>query len=115
MGICQGSLRPVPETQHMVSWFLADVAALENYYGSGFDGNKLPKRQDVETIAKDTVLSSLRAATRNTKKGRYSKGSHSFAVLALIDPEKVTALSPWAKRFLSILSKKMRALASRAP
>ena len=96
--------------QSMESWFLADIAALRIYYGSELNENCLPKRKDIENIEKDTVIDSIRAATVNTRKGRYSKGNHSFGILMSIDPNIVANHSPWAKRFISLLSNKMRSI-----
>jgi hypothetical protein len=46
-----------------------------------------------------------------TVKGRSprhtSKGPHSFKILALIDPVKVTAASPWAQRFVQKVKAQM--------
>jgi hypothetical protein len=39
-------------------------------------------------------------------KGRYDKGSHSFELLALVDPKKVAGASPHAKRLFDTLRKK---------
>ena len=96
--------------QLMEAWFLADVAALNAYYGSGFNDNALPGRTDIEKISKDTVLSSLHESTRHTTKGSYSKGNHAFGILAIIDPYKVMNKSPWAKRFVTLLTEKMHSV-----
>ena len=39
----------------------------------------------------------------------YEKSEHSFVILSRIDPEKVIAASPWAKRFIDELKSKMDA------
>jgi len=96
--------------QSMESWFLADVATLKSYYGQRFRENSLPNRPDIESIPKDTVLSSLIAASRDTLKGSYDKGDHSFEILAKVNPDKVISQSPWARRFVTLLSEKMRIL-----
>lgn len=85
--------------QCMESWFLADPETLTDYFGQGFQQSALPKNPNVEAIAKPTVFRALEAATRQTKtKGAYSKGGHSFAILARIDPNKVRRASPHAER-----------------
>ncbi len=91
--------------QCMESWFLADQATLARYFGQGFYPGALPKRQDIEAIAKDDVLTGLGNASRHTAtKGKYSKGTHSFKILALLDPALVRSASPWADRLLSTLA-----------
>ncbi len=92
--------------QIMESWFLADRATLARYFGKGFREGALPKRKDIESIPKADVLKGLEGATRQTKtKGRYSKGSHSFQILALIDPTLVRKESSHAERLLIALTK----------
>lgn len=93
--------------ESMESWFLADSAVLSEYYGQGFNKNSLPKNPDIEKIKKTTVIASLSEATQNTRKGRYSMGNHSFEILGNIDPRCAIDKSPWAKRFIVLLSEKM--------
>lgn len=95
--------------QCMESWFLADRGALKDFFGQDFRESALPAAANpIETVAKTAVLDGLKNATRDCKtKGRYGKGEHSFKLLALIDPIKVTTASPWAKRFVEMLKKKM--------
>ncbi len=91
--------------QVMESWFLADKAALGRYFGKGFNERALPKRDDIEAIPKADVFKGLENATRQTEtKGSYSKGSHSFEILALIDPKLVRRASPYANRLLVVLA-----------
>lgn len=92
----------------METWFLADVDTLKAYYKNDFNEQCLPKNPDIEKIPKAHVFSSLSNATRNTQKGSYNKGNHSFDILALIDPEKVKNRSSWAKRFIELLTEKMK-------
>lgn len=95
--------------QCMETWFVADVDALNEFYGADFKAEKLQKRPDVENMPKESVFTFLEAATKEcASKGRYSKGKHSFALMGLIDPARVRAASPWAERFFSTLSKIMR-------
>lgn len=97
--------------QCMESWFLADRDALKSFFKQGFQENPLPSVTNaVESVSKQQVYQSLTNASRNCKtKARYGKGEHSFKILALIDPMKVGTASPWAKRFLAELKKKMEA------
>ena len=91
--------------QAMESWFLADRTALGEFYGQGFQQNALPSNPQIEQVPKGDVLHGIRRATDSTTKGRYDKGSHSFEILATIDPAKVTNASPHAKRFIETLFK----------
>ena len=89
----------------MESWFQADREALEAFYGQGYRSNALPPRQNVEEIPKGDVLDGLARATRNSTKGRYDKGAHSFKMLEKLDPAKVRDASPYADRFINTLSR----------
>ncbi len=82
----------------MESWFLADQQTLGSFFGKGFRQSALPANQQVEQIPKVDVFNVLNNATRNTKKGAYGKGPHSFKILAIIDPAKVRNASPYAER-----------------
>jgi hypothetical protein len=95
--------------QCMESWFLADRQALKSFFGQGFRENQLPAAANaVEAIAKEQVYESLAKATSNCKtETQYGKGEHSFKLLVKIDAAKVTAASPWARRFVEELNKKM--------
>ena len=88
--------------QVMESWFLADKPALASYYGQGFREGTLPANPHVEQIGKADVLDGLARATRALHKG-YDKGSHSFEILAKIDPGVVESAAPSAKRLLDVL------------
>ena len=95
--------------QCMEAWFLADKDCLVAYYGNGFNQKALPARQDIENIAKNDVLNGLKNATRSgVSKGEYGKGRHAFDILAQIDPDKVIAVSPHAKRLVDTLNAKVR-------
>lgn len=89
--------------QVMESWFLADRAALTSFYGQRFLENALPGTPLVEQVSKLDVLSGLTRATRNTRKGRYDKGLHSFDILSALDPSTVEGAAPHAERFLDTL------------
>jgi hypothetical protein len=101
--------------QTMEAWFHADKAAVGRYFGQGFKQSALRPRVDIDNIPKADLLSGLQAATRDcARKGEYSKGEHSFELLALIDPEKVKNSSPnHAGRLLAILDEKCRPPANR--
>jgi hypothetical protein len=82
----------------MEAWFMADKETLANYYGSNFKKDKLPQHNNIEEIAKHDLENALKKATRDTKKGEYSKGGHSFDILSQINADKVIANSIYAKR-----------------
>ena len=93
--------------QVMETWFLADKETLAGYFGQGFKEKALPPNPDIENISKPDVLNRLKSATREcTPKGEYGKGRDSFKILANIDPNKVTAASPHAKRLVNTLKTK---------
>ncbi len=92
--------------QVIESWFLADIDALEKFYGKNFRRAALPQNPRIEDIAKQDVERGLKQATRDTSKGEYSKGKHSFEILAELDPAKVRCKSPYADRFLSELERR---------
>lgn len=93
--------------QCMESWFLADPEALKVFFKQGFVEKHIPPQgQDVEAISKNQVLTKLENATRNSTKGAYRKGDHSFEILEKIAPEKIKAASKWAERFFNTLIEK---------
>lgn len=80
-----------------------------SYFGSGFRASALPARQrDVEDIAKAEVEKALVDSTRKSRKGRYAKGRHSFALLGQIDAAKVIDASPHARRLVETLADELR-------
>ncbi|MBL8510993.1 MAG: DUF4276 family protein [Betaproteobacteria bacterium] len=89
----------------MESWLLADRQTLKKYFGSDFKESALPATsRPIESLDKDTVMSALKKATRDCQsKGGYNKGSHSFDLLALLDPNTVAENVPSAKRFIDAL------------
>ena len=90
--------------QCMEAWFLADQDSLARFFGAGFNRSALPARSDVENVPKDDIEAGLKMATRRCgKKLTYHKGRHSFAILAELDPGKVTAASPHAKRLVDAI------------
>jgi hypothetical protein len=95
--------------QVMESWFLVDRETLRTFFGQGFRENALPAaNRPIEGVAKDDVYRALKQATGDCKtKAEYGKGEHSFKLLVSIDPAKVIAASPWARRFVDELKKKI--------
>lgn len=78
-------------TQCMEAWIVADPDRLGDYYGQGFRKNALPKRQVLDEEPKASLLSSLDAATKKTKKGPYGKITHASEVLKRLRPGVVSA------------------------
>lgn len=90
--------------QCMESWFLADRDCLQRFFGQEFISNALPGNNEVESVAKTSVLQSLKAATRRCNpKGEYGKGKHSFEILGQLDTSKVRKAAPHADRLLRLL------------
>lgn len=94
--------------QAMESWFLADRTTLRTYFGKGFQDGALPQNPNIEGVPIRDVESRLRQATRETRKGDYSRAKHSFEILAAIDPARVREQLPYADRFLSALEQVCR-------
>ena len=92
--------------QCMEAWFLPDRDCLAAFFGHGFNRNLLPAMREIEEVAKNDVLVGLRNATRQSRKGEYGKGSHSFDILERIDPAKVLAVSPHAECLIGTLREK---------
>lgn len=91
----------------MEAWLIADRETLASFFGNGFNLNDLPAvSRPIESISKAQLYQSLAQATRNCKNS-YDKGNNSFKLLARIDANRVTAASPWAKRFVDELTKAM--------
>lgn len=91
--------------QTMEAWFHADKETLQKYYGQHFRIGALSPRPDIENVPKTNLIDGLIAATRDCPKGEYSKGQHSFQILALIDPLKVRDASAYANRLLNTLDR----------
>lgn len=84
--------------QAMEAWFMADIDALNTFYGQGFQANSLPKNSNIEDIPKDRLEPSLKAATRQTQKREYQKIKHGCELLKQIDVQKVRGASEHCDR-----------------
>ncbi|MDB9374638.1 DUF4276 family protein [Nodularia sphaerocarpa] len=93
--------------QTMEAWFIADIETLKQFYGKDFLENAIPKTLNVETINKQNLERSLKAATRNTSKGEYHKIKHASKLLELLDVNKVRQASPSCDLLLKTLSDKI--------
>lgn len=90
--------------QTMENWFLADIDALEKYFGDGFQRSSIPATsRGVENINKQEVEGALKNAAKNTKKKEYHKGRDSHLILSSIDPRKITPAF-WFERLLQQLT-----------
>lgn len=96
--------------QCMEAWLLADSKTLQKFFGQGFNIKALPAEgRSIESVDKEQLYQSIANATKSCKtKAPYGKGEHSFKLLALVSSDRVTAASPWAKRFVDVVRQKMR-------
>lgn len=93
--------------QMMEAWFVADVAALERFFGQGFLSGRLPGRRDVELIEKQVLESSLRKASKHSIKGEYHKTRHGPRLLGEIDPDIVRTRARHCQRLFDVLAAKI--------
>jgi len=98
---------PVQDTFWMVetmeSWLLADVPALENYYGQHFQRNSLPRNPKREAIPRKELSGKLKRATAGTLKGEYHRTRHAPDLLGRVPLNSLEENYPQAKRFVSRL------------
>lgn len=90
--------------QVMESWFLADPATLERFYGQQFGARQIPARKNVEEVPKAEVEAVLKSSTAKTQKGEYHKIQHGPLILERLDPEKVRARAPHCARLFKTLA-----------
>ena len=88
----------------MESWFIADVDALKEFYGQGFNSSAIPKNRNVEAIEKNRVKAALKNAIAKTNKKEYHKINHGAKLLELINPNKVREVAPHCRRLFEIIS-----------
>ena len=93
--------------QAMEAWLIADLDALADFYGQGFNPNSIPRVSDVETIEKALLESSLKAATRNTRKGKYHKSLHAPKLLAKLNEKSVRQKARHCDRLFTTLTAKI--------
>jgi Domain of unknown function (DUF4276) len=89
--------------QCMEAWLLADREALIEFYGQGFLAGSLPGQPNIEQIQKASLTPAFRHASKQTTKGSYHKTRHAFALLALIDPNKLRVASVHAASLFDAL------------
>jgi hypothetical protein len=83
----------------METWFIADRAGLEEFFGHQFKDNLIPKWPDLEAVPKANIFAVLKSATAKCEKKKYSKGKVSFELLGSINATTVTAHCPHAAAF----------------
>jgi len=93
-------------TTSMETWIVADREALRAHYGSALREKPLVPFDAIESRRRDEVLNSLAKATAGCKSG-YSKGDHSFRLLAKLNPEELSKHLPSFRRFIRILNEKL--------
>jgi hypothetical protein len=93
--------------QCMEAWFLADIPAVEQYYGHEFKASALPGNPNIEQISKPDVMNGLHNATRATGKGPYHKTKHGFDILERIDAASVRQRSVHADALCTLLLAKL--------
>lgn len=93
--------------QIMEAWFIADIDALKNYYGQGFNQNAIPKTINVEAIDKASVEIGLKNATRNTQKREYHKINHGCELLERVDSSKVRQAARHCENLFEVIRKKI--------
>ena len=91
--------------QTMEAWIVADVDALDRYYGQGFRAGLLPKGADLESVAKSEIERSLHRATEHTSKRRYHKIKHASDLLQRVDAEEVKARCHHCRRLFDELGR----------
>jgi len=94
--------------QTMEAWFMADIDTLKKFYGEGFKEKAIPKNINVETIDKNSLERSLKAASRDTKsKGEYQKIQHASKLLEMLKVDKVRKASSECGRIFTTLTELM--------
>lgn len=87
----------------METWFIADREALRKFFHGGWRENAVPQWPDLERMEKSRIFLALAAATAECGRKRYSKGSLSFDILRVIDPNVVMQHCPSARKLIERL------------
>ena len=90
-------------TQCMEAWIVADAEQLTAYYGKDFRVGALPRRAVLDDEPKDSLYSALKAASKDTQKGAYSKIKHASELLRRIRPDIVATRCTSFQHFTSWL------------
>ena len=78
---------------------MVDRDALREYFGPGFNENRLPGQSHPEQIPQNTLESSLKDASAACGR-QYAKGTVSFEILGRVDAGKVEERCSHAKALL---------------
>jgi len=95
--------------QMMEAWIIADIDALDAFFGQGFLRNSIPNSDNVESVEKNRLETCLANSTRNTQKGPYRKIKHGTKLLACIDPQVVRKKAPHCKELFVNLARQVGA------
>jgi hypothetical protein len=87
----------------MESWCLSDKNALKSFCGKDFHENSLPNNTNLKSVNKKEIYAALEKATKDTTKGIYGKGAHSFKILGMLDPQKIKDHGTYAREFFKYL------------
>ena len=88
--------------QAMETWFIADLTALQHFFGVQFDASVFENFPALETILKEDALEKLRQSSFKCKP-RYRKSKVSYDLLAQINPDTVADACPHANQLLTYL------------
>lgn len=88
--------------QAMEAWLMADRDTLREYFGQGFNENRLPRQSNPEQIPQNTLESSLKDASSGCGQ-QYAKGAVSFEILGRVDASKVEERCSHAKALFDYL------------
>ncbi len=97
--------------QTVEAWLIADPDTLAAFYGQGFLRKALPRRQDVEAIAKADLISALDRATVRTQKGQYHKILHCSYLLGRLNQDRVRARARHCDLLFTTLEARIRGAA----
>jgi hypothetical protein len=92
--------------QVMESWFIADISALERFFGEGFDSAQIPQDQEIESIDGDVAINSLKSASKGSSRGEYKLYStieFETGILKQLNPDILKDKAPHCKRLFEIL------------
>ena len=81
---------------------MADRDTMREYFGWGFNENRLPGQSDPEQIPQNTLESSLKGASSGCRR-QYAKGTVSFEILGRVDASKVEQRCSHAKALFDYL------------
>ena len=90
----------------METWIVSDRKTLRSHYGSNLQESALPALEDMETRDRKSIQNALSHATRECENS-YTKGKHSFEVLAALDPSALSPHLPSFVRFARVLDDKL--------